>query len=79
MMSAAHCNSPYDWIGNYLRGMRGIMLDMYRNPEKLLATVDLFTPLLIENTIQIAAKTGNPRVFMPLHRGAGGFMSKPQF
>ena len=79
MMSAAHCNSPYDWIGNYLRGMRGIMLDMYRNPDKLLATVDLFTPLLIENTIQIAAKTGNPRVFMPLHRGAGGFMSRPQF
>ena len=79
MMSAAHCNSPYDWIGNYLRGMRGIMMDLYRNPDKLLAAIDVFTPLLIDNAVTLAKRAGNPRVFMPLHRGAGGFMSRPQF
>jgi uroporphyrinogen-III decarboxylase len=79
MMSGPHCSSPFDWIGNYLRGMRGIVLDIYRNPDKLLAAVDLFTPLLIENAIQVAKTTGNPRVFLPLHRGAGGLMSNDQF
>ena len=79
LMSGSHCNSPYDWITDYLRGMRGIMLDMYRNPDRLLAAIDLFTPMLIENAIRGAKKSGNPRVFIPLHRGAGGFMSNEQF
>lgn len=79
MMAGAHCNSPYDWITDYLRGMRGIMLDMYRNPDRLLAAIDLFTPMLLDNAVQGAKKSGNPRVFMPLHRGAGGFMSNEQF
>jgi len=79
MMAGSHCNAPYDWITDYLRGMRGIMLDMYRNPDRLLAAIDLFTPMLIENAIRGAKKSGNPRVFIPLHRGAGGFMSNEQF
>ena len=79
LMAGSHCNAPFDWIGNYLRGMRGVMLDMYRNPDKLLATIDLFTPVLIENAVQAAKRTGIPRVFFPLHRGAGGFMSNDQF
>ena len=79
MMAAPHCNAPYDWITDYLRGMRGIMLDIYRNPDKLLAAIDVFTPMLIQSTLQVAKKSGNPRVFMPLHRGADGFMSNEQF
>jgi uroporphyrinogen-III decarboxylase len=79
MMAAAYSSAPYDWITDYLRGMRGIMLDMFRCPDKLLAAIDLFTPMLIEKAIQVARKTGNPRVFIPLHRGAGGFMSNEQY
>lgn len=79
MMAAATSHAPYDWIADYLRGMRGTMLDMYRRPEKLLAAIALFTPMLIERALQIAGRTGNPRVFIPLHRGAGGFMSNEQF
>jgi uroporphyrinogen-III decarboxylase len=59
--------------------MRGIMLDMYRHPDQLLATIDLYTPMMIENTLTVYKNSGNPRVFMPLHRGAGGFMSNDQF
>ena len=55
------------------------MIDMFRNPEKLLQGIDVFTPIIIENAIEGAKKTGCPRVFMPLHRGAGGFMSNGQF
>ncbi|MBW2029747.1 MAG: hypothetical protein JRH06_11410 [Deltaproteobacteria bacterium] len=79
MMAGAGANAPYDWITDFLRGMKGIMIDMYRNPDKLLAAIDLFTPMVIENAISAAEKTGNPRVFIPLHRGAGGFMSNEQF
>ena len=79
MMAAPGCTAPYDWITDYLRGMRGIMLDMYRCPDKLLAAIDLFTPMLIETAVQSSKKTGNPRVYIPLHRGAGGFMSNKQY
>lgn len=79
MMAAPHCNAPYDWITDFLRGMRGIMLDMYRHPDQLLAAIDLFTPMMIDRAVQVAERTGNPRVFIPLHRGAGGFMSNEQY
>ena len=71
--------APYDWITDFLRGMKGIMLDMYRHPDKLLAAIDLFTPLAIQVALTRAELTHNPRVFIPLHRGAGGFMSNEQF
>ncbi len=31
---------PFDWIANYLRGMQGIMKDMFRQPDKLLAACE---------------------------------------
>ena len=39
----------------------------------------MFTPLTIELTIEMAEQTGNKGVFIPMHRGAGGFMSNDQF
>ncbi len=69
----------FDWISDALRGMRGSMLDMYRVPDKLLATVEMFTPLTISGSIQWAEQVGNKGVFIPMHRGAGGFMSNSQF
>ena len=79
MITAGFAVSPYDWITDMLRGLKGIMLDMYRNPDKLLAAIDLLTPMWIETAIMGAKQSGNPRIFMPLHRGASGFMSNEQF
>lgn len=79
IMAGITSNSPFDWISDYLRGMRGTMLDMYRNPDKLLGAIDLFTPLTIDAALRAAKTSPNPRVFIPLHRGAGGFMSNEQF
>jgi hypothetical protein len=73
--------APFDMISDFYRGMRGAMLDMYRHPDELLAACDK----LLEWRISKAApadpkKRGNPkRVFLALHRGAEGFMSKKQF
>jgi uroporphyrinogen-III decarboxylase len=66
-------------VSDFLRGLRGTMLDMYQAPDKLLAAIEVFTPWIIEQTVDLARATGNPRVFIALHRGAGSFMSNEQF
>jgi len=79
LLCQAMAQAPFDWISDFLRGMRGTMLDMYRHPEELLKAMELFTPILVEAAAQLARLTGIPRVFVPLHRGAAGFMSNEQF
>ena len=71
--------TAFDNISDTLRGMRGTMLDMYQVPDKLLALIDLFTPFTINASIAMADATRSRGVFIPLHRGAGGFMSNKQF
>jgi hypothetical protein len=79
MITAAFAEAPFDWISDMFRGLRGVMLDMYRQPDKLKAAMEIFTDFAIESALMVAAQSGNPRIFIPLHRGAGGFMSNKQF
>ena len=39
--------APYDIIGDTLRGTRGIMLDKFRQPEKLLEAMERLVPCLL--------------------------------
>jgi hypothetical protein len=71
--------APFDYIGDFLRGTRGIMLDMYKNPDKLLEAVEKVLPILIEQATSIAKVAGVNRVGIPLHKGAEGFMSLEQY
>jgi len=71
--------APFDTIGDTLRGTKGIMLDMYRQPDKLLQALEAITPIMIGMGLGAAQQTGNPVIFMPLHKGADGFMSDEQF
>jgi hypothetical protein len=70
---------PFDLISDFLRGMRGTATDMYRRPEKLVAAMEKLTPRMISSAITVARASGNPGVFIALHRGADGFMSLKQF
>jgi uroporphyrinogen-III decarboxylase len=70
---------PFDYISDFFRGMRGTMLDMYRRPDKLLEAMDMLMPKAIEMAMSGPKKTGNPGVFIALHRGSDGFMSLEQF
>jgi uroporphyrinogen-III decarboxylase len=79
MITFAFAEAPFDWVSDMFRGLRGVMLDMYRQPDKLKAAIDLFTPFAIESALGAAQMSGNTRIFMPLHRGAGAFMSNEQF
>ena len=71
--------APFDTIGDTLRGTKGIMLDMYRQPDKLLRALEAITPIMIGMGLGAAQQTGNPLIFMPLHKGADGFLSDEQF
>jgi uroporphyrinogen-III decarboxylase len=76
---AGYTKAPFDVIGDTLRGTRAIMVDMYRQPDKLLEALDRLTPLMIKMGVGAALQGGNPLVFMPLHKGADGFLSDEQF
>jgi uroporphyrinogen-III decarboxylase len=71
--------APFDYIGDYLRGTRGIMLDMYKRPEKLMEALDKATPMMINLALGQVEMSGTRRVFIPLHKGLDGFMSPAQF
>jgi hypothetical protein len=71
--------APFDLLADTLRGSRAIMMDMYRRPEMVLKAVERLTPLAIKQGAGGATFQGNPIVFIPLHRGADGFMSDEQF
>ena len=71
--------APFDTLGDTLRGTKGIIMDMYRQPDKLLQALEAITPIMIGMGLGAAQQTGNPVIFMPLHKGADGFMSDEQF
>jgi hypothetical protein len=71
--------APFDYIGDFFRGTRGILMDIYQNPEKLLEAIDKVTPYMIEQATAVRKTDGVNRVFIPLHKGIDIFMSQEQF
>jgi uroporphyrinogen-III decarboxylase len=76
---AGFTKAPFDTIGDTLRGTKGIMLDIYRQRDKLLQALDTITPLMIKMGVGAAQMNGKPIIFIPLHKGADGFLSDEQF
>lgn len=79
MPGGAFCKAPFDFLGDTLRGTKGILTDMYRRPDELLAACEAYVPVLTGPIIQSCDMMGLPGVMMPLHKGADGFMSQEQF
>ena len=71
--------APYDVIADTLRGTQEMMGDIYRRPETVLKAMERLTPLMIKFGASGPEASGNPIVFMPLHKGADGWMSDEQF
>jgi len=78
-MAAGLAKAPYDVLADTLRGTRGIALDSFRQPEKILAAVERLTPLMIDWAIGQAALADAPLIIFVLHKGADGFMSDSDF
>jgi hypothetical protein len=70
---------PFDLISDRFRGMRGAMLDMYRQPDKLLAAIQMLSRLQLKGIESGPQAKEFTLAFVALHRGADGFMSLKQF
>jgi uroporphyrinogen-III decarboxylase len=79
IQTGAMTQAPFDTLGDYFRGTKGLMLDMYRRPAKVLAACEKLLPIMFDMAVRGSKASGNPRVFIPIHKGLDGFMSIEQF
>ncbi len=77
--SGGFTKAPFDVIGDCLRGTREILMDMYRHPDELIEACERITPFMIKAGVAACKATGHIMPFIPLHKGADGFMSDEQF
>lgn len=71
--------APFDILGDTLRGTKGVIIDMFRCPDKVVAACERLVPVAIDWALRRPGTPPTPVVFMPLHKGADGFMSDEQF
>jgi len=70
---------PFDLISDHFRGLRSATLDMFRNPDKLLAAEAKMLPYIL-SSVKAAANASPYQVYsMATHRGSDEFMSLQQF
>ncbi len=68
--------APYDVLGDSLRGTTGIMIDLRRNPDKIIAACEKILALMPDPDVPLG---GSPLVMIPLHKGDDKFMSDEQY
>lgn len=71
--------APFDMLADGLRGLKGIMMDIHRRPDKVLEACDAIIPDMVNATLAIADPLRRYPIFMPLHRGCHPFLSPKQF
>jgi hypothetical protein len=71
--------APFDAIGDTLRGTKSIMMDMFRNGDKLLKAIDIMTDIIIHSILHNPMICDAVTVGFPLHKGADGWMSPKQY
>ena len=79
LMNGSSAVSPYDFIADYFRGATGMMKDLFRHKDKLLALLDKASVFLTKQTIAQAKASGHPIVMIPIHWAPDAFMSGKQF
>lgn len=71
--------APFDTLADTLRGLSGIMLDIYRRPDKLKKALEVIVPHNIFYGMATAQGDTEFPAFMPLHRGAYPFLNMDQW
>jgi len=71
--------TPFDYLGDTLRGTKGILTDMFRRPNDVLEAVERYVPILSKAIVAACDRNGAPQVTYVLHKGADSFMSQAQF
>jgi hypothetical protein len=70
--------APYDVIADNLRGMRGIMTDLFRHPDELLQACESVLRVTLDH-LGMPVEGRLNKVAIPLHFGSAGFCSLDQF
>ena len=71
--------APFDIIADKLRGYKGLCMDMFRQPKKVLAACEAMMPHLLHVALSGADPAKNVPVGLWLHRGCVPFLSPAQF
>jgi uroporphyrinogen-III decarboxylase len=71
--------APFDNLSDVLRGTQGIVMDMYRQPEKIKEAMERLVPIIVKGAVRGADMSLSPVVSMPLHKGENSFMSGKAF
>jgi hypothetical protein len=71
--------APFDVFADNLRGTKGIVMDMYRQPDKIHEGMEFVLPGLLSGAVAMADAADCPVIMMPLHKGDDSFMSDAQF
>ena len=77
--SGGFTKAPFDVIGDSLRGTKGVLLDMFRHPDELKEACERITPFMVNLGVASCKANNHIMPFIPLHKGADGFMSDDQF
>ncbi|MDR0621035.1 MAG: hypothetical protein LBJ61_04070, partial [Deltaproteobacteria bacterium] len=75
----AMTQAPLDVVGDYLRGIKGMLMDLRRCPDKLLAACEKLLPTMLNLGVSGCKTSGIPICFIPLHKCMDNFMSQAQF
>jgi uroporphyrinogen-III decarboxylase len=71
--------APFDILSDSLRGTKGIFLDMFQRPNKLIEAMERVTSTAIDEAVVTSNASGCPIIFIALHKGADSFMSVKQY
>ncbi len=71
--------TPFDTVADMLRGTNGSVMDMYRQPDKLLEACERILDITLKSALEGADRSDSPMVFIPMHKGDDMFMSDKQF
>ena len=72
-------SAPFDFLGDSLRGTRGIVEDMFKRPAKLLEALEWCTSIMLNRGLEAAKMGMAPVVGFNLHKGSDTYMSDKQF
>ena len=73
LQSGGISQAPFDTLGDFFRGTKGLMLDMYRRPDKVIQACEKLLPFMLEMAVNGTKASGIPRVFIPDPQGVGRF------
>jgi len=60
--------APFDIVGDTLRGTKGVIFDMFREPERLMEACERLVPVAIDIVLKRPGLAATPMVFMPSTR-----------